>query len=201
MSDEAESPCPERLRAIDAVLEELVTPRGAGAAPPPSAPPPPPRALAHPARASRPPRGAAPLARRCLSLGDPPALSDEGGPAEAGLQEPLPGGATSCGSVPAPGTAAAPYEGAERGSTPSLLRSERPEGSPPPTASPSPSLFGAGVQFPMAALDFDLCPAFGPAVGLSRQQRLGRARALGLDPPTLAGGEGILRGCAWEGLL
>ena len=142
-----------------------------------------------------------PLARRCLGLGDPSALSDEGGPAEAGLQEPLPGGATSCGSGPAPGAAGSLCEGADGGSTPLLFDEEGPGGSLPLTASPSPSLFGPGVQFPMATMDFDLCPAFGPAVGLSRLQRLGRARALGLDPPALAGGEGSLRGCAWEGLL
>ena len=53
----------------------------------------------------------------------------------------------------------------------------------------------------MDTLDFDLCPAFGPAVGLSRLQRLGRARALGLQPPALAGGEEGFGGSAWEGLL
>merc|ERR1712091_790236 len=124
VSDEAESPCPDRLRAIDAVLEELVTPRGAGAVPPPSGSPPPPRALALPGRPPRPLRGAVPLARRCLGLGDPSALSDEGGPAEAGLQEPLPGGATSCGSGPAPGAAGALCEGADGGSTPLLFDEE-----------------------------------------------------------------------------
>ena len=178
-----------------------MTPRGTGAVPPPSGSPPPPRALVQPVRPPRPLRGAVPLARRCLGLGDPSSLSDEGEPAEAGLQEPLPGGATSCGSGPAPGAAEALCGGADGGSTPPLFHEERPEGSLPPTTSPSPSLFGRGVQFPMAVMDFDLCPAFGPAVGLSRLQRLGRARALGLDPPALAGGEGSLRGCAWEGML
>jgi len=187
-SEEAESPCPERLRAIDAVLAELVTPRAEDPAGGPAPEGPPPQRPTHPA--SFRPRaawGRSVPARRRLGLSYPPELaravpptdSAEGGRAEAGLEEALPGGATSCGSGPAvtPGCA-------------------------PPTSPPS-SSFGAGDShlFPMAVLDFDLCPAFGPAVGLSRLQRLGRARALGLNPPTLAGGESGLRGCAWEGLL